>query len=90
MEQFLNLLDSGIISKDKNPQVILDSALQTFDGEGKGIIDIAVLEDALTKTGDKLSNEELKAFIEYSDPGNSGKIRIQDFVSLITSDLNES
>ncbi len=89
MEQFVKLIESGTVQKDENPSSVLDGAMQTFDGEGKGIISLEVLEEALTKTGDKLSNDEFRAFIEYSDPSHSGKIRIQDFVSLITSDLNE-
>ena len=89
MDQFVQLIDSGTIKKDVNPSQILDGALQTFDSEGKGIIEMSVLEDALTKMGDKLSNEEFKAFLEYADPGESGKVRIQDFVGLITSDLSE-
>lgn len=89
MDQFVRLIDSGTVSKDVNPSHVLDGAMQTFDSEGKGIIDMSVLEDALTKMGDKLSNEEFKSFLEYADPSQSGKVRIQDFVSLITSDLSE-
>lgn len=68
MDQFVRLIDSGIIKKDVNPAHVLDGAMQTFDNEGKGIIDMAVLEDALTKMGDKLTNEEFKSFLEYADP----------------------
>ena len=64
----------------------LRQAFRLFDKNNDGYIDAKELVHCTTTLGQKLSPEEVKAFLEEADLDGDGKLNYMEFAKMMTSD----
>lgn len=60
----------------------LQEAFQRFDKDGDGYITQGELKLAMTELGNQLTEEELRAMIEYADVDGDGKVDFTEFLRM--------
>ena len=81
--EFISLLARRM--KDVNPEEELREAFQVFDTEKTGLIISIELKHVISTLGEVFTEEEADQMIKEADPEETGKIRYEDFIKLMTS-----
>lgn len=62
----------------------LEEAFNTIDGHGRGFIMVSELHYLLTRTGDRITDEEFNGLLEELNVDSNGRVQRQDFVQLLS------
>lgn len=81
--EFVDLMTRKVKSKEAEEE--LREAFEIFDIDGNGFITSRDLRQAMTKLGERLSNEEADEMIREADFNDDGEINIEEFIVLLTS-----
>ena len=81
IENLLYLLQSSKFQDDNSE--MLTHALNEFDHDADGKLEIKELKEVLTTLGEVLSDEEFNFIVQKGDPSNTGKVVISLFVKSI-------
>ena len=60
-----------------------EEAFKVFDKEGKGQLSVAEVRELFTRSGEKLSSEEVDALIASADADGSGFIDLAEFKGMM-------
>lgn len=71
--------------KNHDAEEELREAFKVFDVDGNGFIAARDLREAMTKLGERLSNEEVDEMIKEANFDNQGEINIEEFIMMLTS-----
>eukprot|EP00030_Apusomonadida_sp_AF-17_P007699 a842685_236.p2 GENE.a842685_236~~a842685_236.p2 ORF type:complete len:160 (+),score=73.45 a842685_236:41-481(+) len=82
--RFTELMATRVTSKPMSEQEVLN-AFKVFDKDGTGFINVRGLTEAMSRYGERLTADEMKALIEDSMPDQDGFVDIQELAKLITS-----
>ncbi|XP_077156493.1 uncharacterized protein LOC143819153 [Paroedura picta] len=80
-DEFLSIILKKMSEKDNKEEVL--KAFQLFDTEGKGKISFKNLKDAISETGEEISDEELQEMIEEADCDGDGEIDQKEFLRIM-------
>jgi calmodulin len=62
----------------------LRQAFRIFDKNKDGFVDASELKKVTTTLGQKLTNEEVDAFMDEADIDGDGKLSYEEFVNMLT------
>ena len=61
----------------------VENAFKVFDKDGSGFIEIDELRDLMMNLGEKLTEEEIQAMMQFADIDKDGKIDYHEFVIMM-------
>lgn len=83
-EEYLALM--AVWVEEDETQIL--EAFKVFDKSGDGFVTIAELKRALTRFGEKFSDDEAEEFFDLIDANRDGIINYEEFVKYMLSELN--
>lgn len=82
-EEFVDVMMRKVKTHEAEEE--LREAFKIFDVDGNGFISARDLRQAMTKLGERLSNEEVDEMIREANFDHEGEINIEEFIMMLTS-----